>query len=29
MMDIYLREYGAGGVIPATYEVIYGVGRKG
>jgi malonyl-CoA O-methyltransferase len=29
MMDIYRREYGAGGFIPATYEVIYGVGRKG
>ena len=28
MMDIYQREYGGDGTIPATYEVIYGVGRK-
>ncbi len=28
MMDIYRREYGVDGLIPATYEVIYGVGRK-
>ncbi|GFE59047.1 malonyl-ACP O-methyltransferase BioC [Geobacter sp. AOG1] len=29
MMAIYRREYAADGFIPATYEVIYGVGRKG
>lgn len=29
MMDIYLREYAVDGLIPATYEVIYGLGRKG
>ena len=29
MMDIYRREYAADGFIPATYEVIYGIGRKG
>lgn len=29
MMDIYRREHAADGFIPATYEVIYGVGRKG
>lgn len=29
MMDIYRRTYGTGGDIPATYEVIYGRGRKG
>ena len=29
MMDIYRREYAADGFIPATYEVIYGMGRKG
>ena len=28
MMDIYAREYGTEEGIPATYEVIYGVGRK-
>ncbi len=27
MMDHYRREYGADGVVPATYEVIYGVVR--
>lgn len=29
MMDIYRRDYAADGFIPATYEVIYGMGRKG
>lgn len=29
MMDNYRRDYAAGGLIPATYEVIYGWGRKG
>ncbi len=29
MMNIYRREYAADGFIPATYEVIYGIGRKG
>lgn len=29
MMDIYRRDYAVDGVVPATYEVIYGVGRKG
>lgn len=28
MMDTYRREYGEGGMIPATYEVVYGVARK-
>lgn len=28
MMKRYQRQYGADGAIPATYEVIYGVGRK-
>lgn len=28
MMDIYAREYGRNGMIPATYEVLYGTGRK-
>lgn len=28
MMDIYRREFGREGAIPATYEVVYGVGRK-
>jgi malonyl-CoA O-methyltransferase len=28
MMDIYQRDYGVDGVIPATYEVIYGVAGK-
>jgi malonyl-CoA O-methyltransferase len=28
MMELYRREYGVDGLIPATYEVIYGVGRK-
>ena len=28
MMDIYAREYGRDGTIPATYEVIYGWGVK-
>lgn len=29
MMAVYRREYATEGFIPATYEVIYGVGRKG
>jgi malonyl-CoA O-methyltransferase len=29
MMDIYRREHGVDGLIPATYEVIYGEARKG
>lgn len=29
MMDIYRREYAVDGLIPATYEVIYGVAGKG
>jgi malonyl-CoA O-methyltransferase len=30
MMDIYQRDYGVDGIIPATYEVIYGMaGKKG
>lgn len=28
MMEIYRQEYGKDGRIPATYDVIYGVGRK-
>jgi malonyl-CoA O-methyltransferase len=28
MMDIYTREYGKEGLIPATYEVIYGLAVK-
>ena len=28
MMDIYRREYAVDDLVPATYEVIYGVGRK-
>lgn len=28
MMDRYRGEYGSDGMIPATYEVVYGVGRK-
>lgn len=28
MMDIYAREYGRNGIIPASYEVVYGTGRK-
>ena len=28
MMEVYLREYGAGGGVPATYEIVFGVGRK-
>ncbi|HEY6838885.1 MAG TPA: methyltransferase domain-containing protein [Geobacteraceae bacterium] len=28
MMDIYGREYGRNGMVPATYEVLYGTGRK-
>jgi len=28
MMEIYRREFGGSGGVPATYEVIYGVGRK-
>jgi malonyl-CoA O-methyltransferase len=28
MMDIYRREYAVDDLIPATYEVIYGMGRK-
>jgi malonyl-CoA O-methyltransferase len=28
MMDIYRREYAVDGFIPATYQVIYGMGRK-
>jgi malonyl-CoA O-methyltransferase len=28
MMDIYRREYGVDDLIPATYEVIYGMARK-
>lgn len=27
MMEIYVREYGSAGGIPATYEVVYGMGR--
>jgi len=29
MMEIYRREHGREGIIPATYEVIYGIGVKG
>jgi malonyl-CoA O-methyltransferase len=29
MMEIYRRDFGVNGAIPATYEVIYGAGRKG
>lgn len=29
MMDHYRRVYGAGGAVPATYEVIYGVATAG
>jgi malonyl-CoA O-methyltransferase len=28
MMESYRQRYGKGGRIPATYEVIYGIGRK-
>lgn len=28
MMEVYRERYGRDGVIPASYEVIYGVGRK-
>ena len=28
MMDIYRREHGVDGLIPATYEVIYGIASK-
>jgi malonyl-CoA O-methyltransferase len=28
MMDIYLREHGSAGSVPATYEVIYGEAVK-
>jgi hypothetical protein len=27
-MDTYRREYALDDLIPATYEVIYGMGRK-
>ena len=29
MMEVYCRRYGCAEGIPATYEVVYGVGRKG
>ena len=28
MMEVYRRDYGRGGAIPASYEVIYGLARK-
>lgn len=28
MMEIYAKAFGANGTIPATYQVVYGVGRK-
>lgn len=28
MMELYRREHGRDGMIPATYEVIYGLGRR-
>jgi malonyl-CoA O-methyltransferase len=28
MMEVYRDKYGRGGTIPASYEVIYGLGRK-
>ena len=28
MMEVYRKEHGRDGAVPATYEVVYGVGRK-